>query len=130
VTKWNVNGNLTSYTVCPDIILAREINPVGLEPKKALTASESSPEKTLAGVSCLIYPNPSFSETNLSVKSDMPQTVKIEVYNSHNSKVYFLNKELMPGDNTVKIEGLDRGMYYLILSTESGPVTQKFSVQK
>jgi hypothetical protein len=138
VTDWTANGAQTSYTICPDLIVWDVKNASATKKQGEVQAGANRSTSTTnpkgPGIettdSYNIYPNPTSSEANVSINSSKNKTVKVEVFNWRHETVYSQDKELMKGENAIKIDGLSEGIYYVLLHTEEGIITRKFSVQK
>ena len=80
-----------------------------------------------------MYPNPTNNNTNLVFKLDKDQSVNIEVYNMLGEVVYTANENNMTaGTHTIAINGsnLQNGVYFVRLSADNVPTTQKLIIQK
>jgi hypothetical protein len=138
VTHWTANGTSTSYTICPDLIVCcmrmTLVSP-GLNSPEVTETNKVNSNSIKAGEVILtdaytVYPNPSNADTYLSINSSKNQTIKVDIYNSRNESVYSLSKEMLKGEETIQLEGLDTGFYYMILQTSDGIVRKRFSIQK
>jgi hypothetical protein len=139
VTHWTANGTSTSYTICPDVIVccmrmtlvspginSTEINATNNTYKSSINKAG----EVIFSDAYTVFPNPSNSDTYLLINSSKDQNVKVDIYNSQNTPVYSLSKEFVKGEEKIHLEGLEGGIYYMILQTENGVVTRRFSIQK
>jgi hypothetical protein len=83
--------------------------------------------------SLFINPNPINSGDNLNVNIDLNERVKmsLQIIDITGKTVYNQLLKATEGNNEINIDSqtLNRGMYFLKLSSENGVTTQKFVIQ-
>jgi hypothetical protein len=73
-----------------------------------------------------VFPNPSFGKVMIISEENVNESVEINIYNSNGSLIQSLNKSYLP--QSVNMEAYPKGLYILIIKTDSEILQLKFTL--